>query len=139
MTTDKTRTTVRAYHQARFQGDIPAAARTLSDSFHFRSPLLTSDSPHGHLSGLDAFLGIVTGVDLVSELYGETEATLIYDVHTSVPAIGTQRTAENFHLTNGRIDTIRLIFDATPWHAIMQAADPSHTEDAVTAHPAQPS
>ncbi|MGV4986794.1 hypothetical protein ACVB8X_27440 [Streptomyces sp. NRAIS4] len=40
-------------------------------------------------------------------------------------AIGTQRTAEHFHLADGRIDTIRLIFDATPWHAVMQTATPS--------------
>lgn len=116
------RDTVRDYHHARFRGDIPAAVRTLADTFRFQSPLLTSDSPHGHLGGLEAFLGIVTGVDLLSELYGETEATLVYDVHTSVPTIGTQRTAEHFRLSNGRIDTIRLIFDATPWHAVMQAA-----------------
>ncbi|MEU6272809.1 hypothetical protein ABZ871_10375 [Streptomyces populi] len=123
--TTTTRATVRAYHQARFRGDVPAAARTLAESFRFQSPLLTSDSPHGHLDGLDAFLGIVSGVDLVSELYGEREATLLYDVHTSVPAVGTQRTAEHFHLTDGRIDTIRLIFDATPWHAVMRAVTPS--------------
>ncbi|GAA2225681.1 hypothetical protein [Streptomyces nogalater] len=124
-TTTTTRATVRAYHRARFRGDIPAAARTLGESFHFQSPLLSSDSAHDHLSGLDAFLGIVTGVDLISELYGEAEATLVYEVHTSIPAIGTQRTAEHFHLTQGRIDTIRLIFDATPWHAVMRAATPS--------------
>ncbi|GGV12992.1 hypothetical protein GCM10010260_59850 [Streptomyces filipinensis] len=80
------------------------------------------DSTHHHLSGLDAILGIVTGVDMISELYGETEATLVYDVHTSVPAIGTQRTAEHLRRADGRIDTIRLIFDATPWHAGMQAS-----------------
>ncbi|MEV6205168.1 hypothetical protein AB0M64_35155 [Streptomyces sp. NPDC051771] len=122
--TTTTRATVRAYHQARFRSDIPAATRNLAEPFHFQSPLLTSHSPHDHLSGLEAFLGIVTGVDLISELYGESEATLIYDVHTSIPTIGTQRTAEHFHLTSGRIDTIRLIFDATPWHAVMQAAAP---------------
>ncbi|MEU2674862.1 hypothetical protein ABZ622_39775 [Streptomyces sp. NPDC007164] len=123
--TTTTRTTVRTYHQARFRGDVPAAVRILAEPFHFQSPLLTSDSPHDHLNGLDAFLGIVNGVDLVSELYGESEAVLLYDVHTSVPAIGTQRTAEHFHLTDGRIDTIRLIFDATAWHAVMQAVTPS--------------
>ncbi|MFE1408936.1 hypothetical protein ACFW5D_36415 [Streptomyces sp. NPDC058770] len=122
--TTTTRATVRAYHQARFRGDIPAAVRTLAEPFHFQSPLLTSDSPHHHLSGLDAFLGIVSGVDLISELYGESEAILLYDVHTSVSAIGTQRTAEHFHLTDGRIDTIRLIFDATAWHAVMRAVTP---------------
>ncbi|WP_251091461.1 hypothetical protein [Streptomyces sp. Caat 7-52] len=123
--TTTTRATVSAYHQARLSGDIPAAARTLADTFHFQSPLMASGSHHDHLNGLEAFLGIVTGVDLVSELYGETEATLVYDVHTSLPTIGTQRTAEHFHLSDGRIDSIRLIFDATPWHAVMQAIGPS--------------
>ncbi|MFD0396096.1 hypothetical protein ACFQ3Z_44235 [Streptomyces nogalater] len=37
-TTTTTRATVRAYHRARFRGDIPAAARTLGESFHFQSP-----------------------------------------------------------------------------------------------------
>lgn len=114
------RATVRAYHEARFRGDIPAAARTLAEPFHFQSPLQASGSPHDHLGGLAAFLEIVTGVDLLSELYGEGEAVLFYDVHTSVPAIGTQRTAEHFHLTGDRIDAIRLVFDATPWHAVMR-------------------
>ncbi|WP_406227630.1 hypothetical protein [Streptomyces anthocyanicus] len=38
--TTTTRATVRAYHQARFRGDIPAAVRTLAEPFHFQSPLL---------------------------------------------------------------------------------------------------
>ncbi|MEW2417215.1 hypothetical protein AB0953_26300 [Streptomyces sp. NPDC046866] len=117
------RAVVRAYHEARFRGDVSAAAETLADRFRFSSPLMASDGAREHLAGLEAFLQIVTGVDLVSELYADTEATLVYDVHTAVPAIGIQRTAEHFRLTaDGRIDSIRLIFDATPWHAVMQAA-----------------
>ncbi|MEU3778646.1 hypothetical protein AB0F11_36675 [Streptomyces sp. NPDC032472] len=116
------RAVVQAYHEARFRGDVSAAAATLGEPFRFSSPLMASDSAHDHLAGLEAFLQIVTGVEMVSELYGDTEATLVYDVHTAVPAIGTQRTAEHFHLTGGRIGAIRLIFDATPWHAVMQAA-----------------
>ena len=93
MTTDSaTRRTVRAYHDARFRGDVPAAAAQIGEDFRFRSPFITSDSPTGHLDGLDGLLGIVTDVELISELYGDTEATLIYDVHTASP-VGTQRTA----------------------------------------------
>ncbi|WP_406227631.1 hypothetical protein [Streptomyces anthocyanicus] len=66
----------------------------------------------------------MSGVDLISELYGESEAIPLYDVHTSVSAIGTQHTAEHFHLTDGRIDAIRLTFDATAWHAVMRAVTP---------------
>ncbi|WP_033438881.1 hypothetical protein [Saccharothrix sp. NRRL B-16314] len=112
-----TRRRVRAYHDARFRGDVPTAVAQLADPFTFESPLMRSDAA-GHLAGLDAFLGVVTGVDLISELYGESEATLVYDVHTATP-VGTQRTAEHFRLTDGRIAAIELIFDATAWRPMM--------------------
>ncbi|MFF2043398.1 hypothetical protein ACFVVX_23550 [Kitasatospora sp. NPDC058170] len=134
MTIDTTtRGTVRAYHEARFQGDVTTAAAQIGEGFRFRSPFITSDSPTGHLDGLDGLLGIVTGVELISELYGETEATLVYDVHTT-PAIGiTQRTAEHFRLRDGRITSIELIFDAGPWQAIMSAVGTTHDEAVRTA------
>ncbi|GAA4605210.1 hypothetical protein BJY16_005298 [Actinoplanes octamycinicus] len=116
--------TVQVYHQARFAGDIPAAAAQLADTFTFRSPLISSADRTGHLAGLPMFLQVVTGVDLISELYGDAEATLVYDVHTALP-VGTQRTAEHFRLEDGRITAITLIFDATRWHAVMGAASPS--------------
>ncbi|MFC3450165.1 nuclear transport factor 2 family protein [Amycolatopsis speibonae] len=118
--TGTTRETVQAYHRARFAGDVPAAAALLDDTFVFRSPMMTSDAD-GHLAGLPGFLQVVTGVDMISELYGDTEATLVYDVHTVLP-MGTQRTAEHFRLRDGRIESITLIFDATPWHPVPAAA-----------------
>ncbi|GAA2750612.1 hypothetical protein [Kitasatospora cinereorecta] len=126
--TAATRRTVRAYHEDRFRGDVTMAAAQIGEGFGFRSPFITSDSPTGHLDGLDGLLGIVTGVELISELYGETEATLVYDVHT-VPAVGiTQHTAEHFRLDDGRITSITLIFDSGPWQAIMFAAGPTNGE-----------
>jgi hypothetical protein len=108
---------VRAYHAARFGGDVPAAEATLGDGFAFESPLLRGGAAD-HLAGLPAFLGIVTGVDMISELYGDGEATLVYDVHTATP-VGTQRTAEHFRLRDGRITAITLIFDATAWRPLL--------------------
>lgn len=119
--TRRTRETVRAYSRARFAGDVPAAAAQLAGTFTFQSPLTRSDDAQGHLAGLAEFVGIVTGVDLISELYGESEATLVYDVHTATP-VGVQRTAEHFRLENGKITAITLIFDATRWHPVMAAA-----------------
>lgn len=80
-----TRHTVRTYHDTRYRGDAATAAAQIGDGFSFRSPFITSDSPLGHLDGLDGFLGIVVEVDLISELYGDSEATLVYNVHTSSP------------------------------------------------------
>jgi hypothetical protein len=111
-----TKQTVQAYHQARFNGDAAAAIAQLTEDFTFASPLMTSDAP-GHLAALDSFLQIVTGVDMISELYGEHEATLVYDVHTATP-VGTQHTAEHFTLADDRITAISLIFDATKWHSM---------------------
>ncbi|GGS46609.1 hypothetical protein GCM10010156_01620 [Planobispora rosea] len=115
MTTEQT---VRGYHEARFRGDVAAAAACLAEPFTFRSPFITSTDPAGHLAGLPGFVQVVTGVDMISELYGDAEATLVYDVHTATPA-GTQHTAEHFRLDpTGRITSISLIFDAAPWRSM---------------------
>ncbi|MFG3051299.1 nuclear transport factor 2 family protein [Kitasatospora sp. NPDC048239] len=115
---------VRTYSEARFRGDVATAAAQIGEGFVFRSPFITSDSPTGHLDGLDGLLGIVTEVEPVSALYGEAEATLVYNLHT-VPALGiTQRTAEHFRLRDGLITEITLVFDSAPWQAVMAAAGP---------------
>jgi len=119
MTTEtRTRQIVRGYHEARFRGDVPAAAAHIAEPFTFQSPLMRSADPAGHLSGLPDFLHVVTGLDMISELYGEGEATLVYDVHTATP-VGTQRTAEHFRLDEAGITSIMLIFDGTPWQAML--------------------
>lgn len=115
-----TRDVVSIYHQARFRGDVSTARATLADGFRFGSPLMKAGA-EDHLAGLPSFLGIVSGVDMISELYGPDEATLIYDVHTATP-VGTQRTAEHFRLRDGLIASITLIFDATVWQRIIAAS-----------------
>jgi hypothetical protein len=87
MTTSATQEAVQAYHRARFAGDVPAAAARLAATFTFESPLISSGDAHGHLAGLPGFLQVVTGVEMISELYGESEATLLYDV----PALAESR------------------------------------------------
>jgi ketosteroid isomerase-like protein len=117
-----TRQIVRAYHEARFSGDIATATACLGPGFTFTSPLMTADAT-GHLATLNGFLQIVTGVDLISELYGDAEATLVYNVHTATP-VGVQHTAEHFTLANDRITAISLIFDATGWHSMLAVVQP---------------
>lgn len=58
---------------------------------------------------------------MISELYGDGEATLVYDLHTSLPA-GVKRSAEHFRVRDGRIIAITIIFDATPRHPVIEAA-----------------
>ena len=113
-TTAQTRRVVSAYHAARTAGDLDAASVYLAPPFNFQSPMMGFDSPGTYLARHRAFQQLVTGLDMISELYGEGEATLVYDLHTATPA-GTQRTAEHFRVTAGKISSILVIFDASPW------------------------
>ncbi|MFC4118857.1 hypothetical protein [Nonomuraea zeae] len=120
---ERTRRTVRGYHEARFRGEAAAAAAHLGEPFRFQSPFIDSDDRAGHLATLPGFVSIVTGVELISELYGEAEATLVYDVHTATPA-GVQRTAEHFRLADGKIVSILLVFDSAPWQPMKAHIEP---------------
>jgi hypothetical protein len=119
-TATQTRRIVRAYHAARADGYFAAAATHLAADFTFQSPMLRFDSPSDYLASHAGFQLVVTGLDMISELYGEDQATFVYDLHTATP-VGTQRTAEHFRLANGRIASILLIFDASPWRAFVEA------------------
>ena len=115
MTTDtQTRRVVGAFHAARTAGDLEAAAAYLAPTFTFRSPMMGFDDPAEYLARHGAIQHLVTRLDMISELYGEGEATLVYDMHTATPA-GTQRTAEHFKLTASKISSILMIFDASTW------------------------
>lgn len=109
---------VRPYHDAWTSGDVTTAGTFLAEKFTNLSPLSNFYNPTEYLASLRQFCQVVTGSDILSELYGDDEATLIYDLHTTTP-VGTIRTAEHFRLTGGKISTSILIFDATPWHAML--------------------
>ncbi|HEX4212571.1 MAG TPA: nuclear transport factor 2 family protein [Candidatus Dormibacteraeota bacterium] len=107
---------VSAYLAARTAGDLEAAGGWLAPTFTFQSPLLRFDDPASYLASQRGFQPLVTGLDLISALYGDGEATVIYDLHTSTPG-GTQRTAEHFTVAGGRISSALMIFDASPWRS----------------------
>ena len=117
MTTDtQTRQIVSAYRAARDAGDAQAAARYLAPGFSFQSPLIRLDDADLYLASHIAFQKMVTRTELISELYGASEATLLYDLHAPIPG-ETQRTVEHFRLAGGKIASIVLIFDASPWRS----------------------
>ena len=112
----QTRQVVTAYHAARTAGDLQAAGAHLAPTFTFQSPLMRFDDPTVYLARYGAIHHLVTGLDMISELYGDGEATLIYDMHMATPS-GTQRTAEHFTVAGGKIISVLMIFDASPWRS----------------------
>jgi hypothetical protein len=119
-TATQTRRIVRAFNDARTVSDLAAAAALLSPTFTFQSPMLRFEGSSDYLASHAQFQPLVTGLDLISELYGADEATLIFDLHTATP-VATQRTAEHFKLVEGRIESILLIFDASEWRPLLAA------------------
>jgi hypothetical protein len=121
MTLEETRAIVRAYHDAYRRRDLPTIASLLGDQFRFSSPMMAFDSPRQHMAALERFVPFVTGCEMISELYAEGEATLVYDLHVSLPP-RVQRSAEHFKVHDCRIAEIIIVFDATPCHPIIHAA-----------------
>jgi hypothetical protein len=62
---------------------------------------------------------MLTRVDLLQAFYADDAAALLYDCVTNTPA-GTIRTAEFFGLRDGKIASIRLVFDATALRRVMR-------------------
>jgi hypothetical protein len=122
MTKDaQSRAIVRAYYDAWVDGDIDTAGMVLTDAFTNFTPINNYYTPSDYLESLRKFHQIMTSIDLVSELYGENEATLLYHVHLATP-VGSSLIVEHFRLTNGKISSITSIFDATPWRKGVQPA-----------------
>ena len=115
MTTESvTRQIVSAFHEARAIGDFENAARHLAPDCRFQSPLMRIDDAASYLRAQAGFHPIIERFDLLSELYGEGEATLIHDLYSQTPS-SPQRTAEHVRVADAKIQSILLIFDAAPW------------------------
>ena len=117
--TATTQQIVRGYHEAWTGPNVETAGKYIADGFITRAPVGSYDSREEYLAGLANFRNqFVTGVDLIAQFYGGSEAMLLYDVHTNTPA-ATIRTAEYFKLNGEKISSTVLVFDATAWRAMM--------------------
>ena len=109
---------IRNYHEAWTRHDMDSARSCLADDLDFQGPIDTYSSADEFIGTLTGFAQMLTRVDLLQEFYRDDAAALLYDCVTNSPA-GTVRTAEFFGLRDGKIDTIRLGFDATALRQVM--------------------
>jgi hypothetical protein len=103
---------VRKYHDSWTQRDMGTARSCLVDDLDFQGPIDTFARADEFITTLTGFAQMLTRVDLLQEFHTDDAAALLYDCVTNSPA-GTIRTAEFFGLRDGKIATIRLVFDAT--------------------------
>jgi hypothetical protein len=106
------------YHNAWTSGDIEAASVYLADDLDFQGSIDSFHQADDFVSALTMFQKMLRGVHLIQSFFSESGAALLYDCDTMSPA-GVIRTAEFFTVTDGKINSIRLIFDATELRKLM--------------------
>jgi len=113
-----TKQVVTNYHNAWTGGDFEAARLYLADDLDFQGSIDTFHRADDFIVALTMFQKMLSRVDLIQSFYSESGAALLYDCNTMSPA-GMIRTAEFFSVRDGKISSIRLVFDATELRKLM--------------------
>jgi ketosteroid isomerase-like protein len=113
-----TRQIVTNYHNAWTRGDVAAARIYLADNLDFQGSIDSFHQADDFVSALTMFQKMLQNVTLIQSFFSEGGAALLYDCDTMSPA-GVIRTAEFFTVADGKIASIRLIFDATELRKLM--------------------
>jgi hypothetical protein len=113
-----TKQVVTNYHNAWTSGDIKTARVYLADDLDFQGSIDTFRRADDFIVGLTMFQTMLRGINLIQSFFSENGAALLYDCDTMSPA-GVIRTAEFFTVRDGKIKSIRLVFDATELRKLM--------------------
>jgi len=103
---------VTKYHNAWTSGDLEAARACLAEDLDFQGSIDSFCRADDFIAALTMFHKMLKGVSLIQSFFAKGGAALLYDCDTMTPA-GVLRTAEFFTVANGKIQSIRLVFDAT--------------------------
>ena len=109
-----------AYFDASASKDIDLAMSFIADD-------ITCDAPAGHIEGapgyrgfLESFSKLLKRSELIASFGDDHEAILLYDNET-IP-VPSAPSAGHFVVVDGKITSIRFIFDRLPYEAVAQAA-----------------
>ncbi len=111
------RETVEAYFEARTNQDFVSVRSLLADGLSFRGPYDAFDSADDFVSAVSELWGLVKGVEVRKVFDDGDDVMVVYDL---VPqkAVDNVTLAEWYHIGDGTIDSIRLIFDKVAFSAI---------------------
>ena len=117
MTIDQTTDVIEAYYATWRNGidsfDEEGLRRLLAADFVYEGPMAgRRPGVESFVPGLKAFVKTLQGVRMIAQLRNGSEAAFLYDCDVSQPA-GTFRFAEFLRVDNGKIQEVKLVFDAT--------------------------
>ncbi|AKF02947.1 nuclear transport factor 2 family protein [Sandaracinus amylolyticus] len=105
----------RAYHRGWTTKHFEDAVRLLARDLIVEVPINAYPDAESFARALVAFGGMTTRVELLSELAGDDQAMLLYDM--DVTGLGRLRVAEHFTVRDGAITRIRQIHDTAALRA----------------------
>jgi hypothetical protein len=111
---------VMAYQSALGKQDYTAARSFMTDNnFSFKGPLASHDKSEGLLKDLEQLHHIVSGVEMKKVFVDGDDVCLLYDLITKDPPVSSF-TCEWYHVSSGKISSIRVVFDARPFVAMFE-------------------
>ncbi len=108
---------VEGYQRALGTGDWTAARHYLSDDLSFIGPFDTFNEADPYLEALKKLHPIIERVEPHRMFAEDDDVCVLYDMVTNSPA-GTAFIAEWYRVHNGKIDSIRVVFDPRPFEPL---------------------
>jgi ketosteroid isomerase-like protein len=109
---DTAEAVVAHYFAAFGSGDLQTARQLLKDDLSFTGPFDTFDNADDLIKALSALAPAVKGIQQRKVLVDGDDVATFYDMLTPM---GTSPIAEWHHVTDGKIDAIRVYFDPRPF------------------------
>ena len=108
--------TVLAFQKAIGEKDFTAARKLLQDNLEFRGPIDTFHKADDYLHAIQKLSAIVEGVDILKVFEDGNDVSLFCDLKTK--NVGTSFVAEWYGVKDGKIASVRVVFDARPFAAM---------------------
>jgi hypothetical protein len=109
---------VQSYESALENRDFVSARKLMQDDMAFAGPLDTFHAADDYVEARKQLAGIIQRIENHRWFVDGDDVCLIYDMVTSTPA-GTAVVAELYHIKDEKIASLRAIFDARPFAAMM--------------------
>ena len=99
--------------------DFERARSLLNDDVTFEGPIDSFSDADGYIASLRQLSGIVTGAEKQKVFVDGDDVCVIYDLKT-VP-VPRSRTCEWYHVRDGKIASVSVVFDARPFAPMFEA------------------
>ena len=98
--------------------DFGRARSLLHDGVSFEGPIDTLSDADSYIASLQQLSGIVTGAEKQKVFADGDDVCVIYDLKTA--PVPRSRTCEWYHVRDGKIAAVSVVFDARPFAAMFE-------------------